>query len=192
MNDFDLSRLSGLFSRLDALLSSNEITVVAIDGRCASGKTTAAYILARKYGGSAVHTDHFFLPPEMRTPERISEPGGNLHRERFYGEVISRLRRPEGFSYRVFDCSKMSLCPTPAEVPPSRLIICEGSYSLHPAFGYYYDLALFSDVAPEVQAKRILKRNGEAKLEIFKSRWIPMEERYFRHFSIKEKCDLVI
>ena len=39
---------------------------------------------------------------------------------------------------------------------------------------------------------RILKRNGEQMAEMFRTRWIPMEENYFAAFSIKEKADILM
>ena len=45
-------------------------------------------------------------------------------------------------------------------------------------------------LAADVQQERILKRNGVEKLEMFQSRWIPLEERYFSSFGIQEKCEI--
>ncbi|MBQ8551311.1 MAG: hypothetical protein IJ428_00695 [Clostridia bacterium] len=185
-------RLIPALVRLTALLPSSERVVVAIDGRCASGKSTAARLIADVFSAETVHMDDFFLPPELRTPERLSEVGGNLHRERFVSEVLPHLRDTGGFSYRVFECSTFSYADKPRYVAPSKLIICEGSYALHPAFGKYYDMAIFSDVDPDEQCRRILLRNGEYMLTRFKNEWIPMEERYFEAFGIKDKCDLTI
>ena len=42
--------------------------LVALDGRCAAGKTTLARMLGERYGWPVVHLDHFFLRPEQRTP----------------------------------------------------------------------------------------------------------------------------
>ena len=65
-------------------------TVIAIDGRCASGKTTFA-LRMEAFGFYTVHADHFFLPPDLRTPERLALPGGNIHSERFLTEVAMPL-----------------------------------------------------------------------------------------------------
>ncbi len=177
---------------IEKLLSeSTAPIVVAIDGRCASGKTTSAMLLAELFPAEIVHVDDFFLPPELRTPERLSEVGGNLHRERFICEVISHIRSPKGFEYRVFECSSFKYANEPRIIKPSPLIICEGSYSLHPDFGQYYDLALFSDISEDEQLKRIRARNGEFMLERFKNEWIPMEERYFNFFNIRNRCMLI-
>jgi len=74
----------------------------------------------------------------------------------------------------------------------SRWRIVEGAYSLHPEFGDYADLKVFFDISPAEQMKRIRKRNGEQKAQIFAERWIPMEEKYLRTFNIKAKADIVI
>ena len=47
-------------------------------------------------------------------------------------------------------------------------------------------------VNEENQLENIRKRNGEEKLAMFKERWIPKEEAYFRAFGIKEKSDIVV
>jgi len=74
--------------------------VIAMDGRAAAGKTTLAEELAVTLGGAVVHMDDFFLPGELRTPERLAAPGGNVHAERFVEEVLPYLRRGEAFRYR--------------------------------------------------------------------------------------------
>ena len=66
----------------------------------------------------------------------------------------------------------------------------EGSYSHHPALGQYADIQVFLEIDPEMQMARIKKRNGEHLAEMFRTRWIPMEEAYFDGFSIREQADL--
>jgi uridine kinase len=133
--------------------------VVAIDGRCASGKTTIAQYIEQIFEAETIHMDDFFLPGPMRTPERMQEIGGNLHRERFIEEVLPYLQQ-ESFSYRVFQCSTFTYADEPRLIRNTPLRICEGSYSLHQAFGAYYDIAVFSDVEPTEQLRRIRERNG--------------------------------
>lgn len=178
--------IDGKYVRLlDCMFEVGELTrcgkpvVLAIDGRAASGKTTAAELIADVFGASVIHMDDFFLPRELRTPERLSEVGGNIHYERFKSEVIPNLKTGTPFYHRVFDCSRLDFADEPKKVEPTDLIICEGSYSFHPYFGKYYDIKYFSDIDSETQKQRILKRNGEAMLARFVNEWIPMEERYF-------------
>lgn len=165
--------------------------VVAIDGRCASGKTTLSDQLAKITGGSVIHMDDFFLPKELRKEERFREPGGNVHYERFLQEVLPSLKTGEDFSYHCFDCKKMEF-GRKQTVRGSGIIVVEGAYSCHPKFGEYMSVRAFCDVEPEEQIRRVAARDGELYLETFRQRWIPMEENYFSTYSIKERADIVI
>lgn len=165
--------------------------VVAIDGRAASGKSTLADMLAMATGASIVRIDDFFLPPALRTEQRLSEAGGNIHYERFISEALPHLRGDDPFEYGIFDCSKMAICEK-RRVTRSNIRIVEGSYSHHPKFGEYADISVFVTVSPEEQMRRIFRRNGEMLAKMFAEKWIPMEEKYFDAFSIKERADIVI
>ncbi len=180
-----------LKNRLTQLLQSKNRIVAAFDGRSAAGKSSAAEWLSVQLGGEVVHMDDFFLPVELRTPERLAEPGGNVHRERFEAEVLHGLVSGDVFRYRRFDCSVMDYGEA-VSAGDKRLIIIEGAYSLHPSFGNYYDLAVFFDIDPKEQKNRIFRRNGPGKLVAFTQRWIPMEERYISAFDIENCCDMVI
>ncbi len=189
------SRFVPLLDAIKAIavrMRTNERVIVTLDGHCASGKTTAADLISDILGGEIIHMDDFFLPPELRTPERLAAPGGNIHSERFLDEVVYHLNDTAGFSYRKFECSRMSYTDTPRRINACKFIICEGSYSLHPDFGKYYDISLFFDISPDEQIKRIRNRDGEYMLSRFINEWIPMEKCYFEAFEIKKKCDFVI
>lgn len=164
---------------------------VAIDGGSASGKTTLARQLGQALGCPVVHMDDFFLPPALRTPERLAEPGGNVHYERFAAEVLPGLRAGEGFSYGVFDCSVMDVTGK-AQIPAADIILVEGAYSLHPKLAEAYDLKIFLRVDPALQAERILRRNGPEKQAVFLSKWIPLEQRYFEGCRVAARADLVL
>ena len=177
--------------QIDELLAEKDMILVAIDGKCTSGKTTLASKLAELYDCNVFHMDDFFLRPEQRTPERFAEVGGNVDYERFYKEVLLPLKTIQPCSYRPFDCKIFTLSE-PVAVAPKRLNIVEGSYSLHPKFGAYADVTVFCDVEPAEQMDRIEKRNGTRMAEMFRTRWIPLEEAYFEAYPIKENADCVM
>ncbi|NLZ83593.1 MAG: hypothetical protein GX915_08010 [Clostridiales bacterium] len=179
---------------LQSLASLSDVTepkIIVIDGRAASGKTTISSLLSQVLCGDLIHMDDFFLPMGLRTKERLSGSGGNIHYERFKSEVISNIKNKEGFLYRTFDCGTM-------DYGKSRIIksdkwrIVEGSYSCHPSFGNYMDYLIFCDISSEEQMNRIVKRNGLEMAQIFALQWIPMEEQYFKVEDIKSKADIVI
>lgn len=176
---------------IDEGLGRKRPLLVAIDGRCASGKTTLAGYLKAHYDCNVIHMDHFFLRPEQRTAERLNTPGENVDHERFLEEVLLPLREGREFSYRPFDCSCQALAE-PVTIVPGNLTVIEGSYSCHPQLWEQYDLHLFLTVSPEEQMRRIHRRNGAQMAKMFENRWIPLEERYFSAFDFRKKCDLYL
>ncbi len=180
--------VASLVSAIEDLHKENENIIIAIDGRCASGKTTFAAELQKIYDCNVIHMDEFFLRPEQRTSERLATAGENVDHERFLEEVLLPLKAGNDFWYRPFNCTTMTL-GEPIEIKSKKINIIEGSYSCHNNLYKYYDLKIFLTVDSEEQLKRILKRDGKEKAEIFKSRWIPMEEKYFSSFNIEKRCD---
>ena len=185
----DISTAAGLV--LDAIhaIDKPEPVLVAIDGRCGSGKTTLAKAICERSDTAVVHMDDFFLRPEQRTPERFAEPGGNVDRERFLEEVLVPLRGGREVTYRPYNAHRQCFLE-PARLEAKPIVLLEGSYSCHPALWDYYDLHIFLDVAPAEQLRRIESRNGQDGLGMFQARWIPLEEAYFQAFSPDSRCEL--
>ena len=178
-------------ARVDALLLTNERVLLAIDGNCCAGKTTLSQRLGSLLDANVFHLDDYFLQPQMRTPERLRQPGGNVDAERFLEEVLLPAKRGETAQVRKYDCHEDMLL-APVLVSPSRIAIVEGAYSLHPLLAPYYDLKVFCRVDPALQLERSQKRNGFAQLTVFQNRWIPLENAYFEAFQIEQSCDLIV
>lgn len=184
-------QLTNIARNINELLKEKNNIVVAIDGNCASGKTSLAKIISEVYDSNVIHMDDFFLPPELRTIERRNEIGGNIHYERFLDEVITPLQKHESIIYRKFDCHTMSYTKTIA-LQDRTLTIIEGSYSMREEFRFAYDYTIFVTCDYETQLNRILNRNGERCLQSFKSTWIPLENKYFKDMDIQNQCHIVI
>ncbi len=179
-----------LYQKIETLLQGEAPVIISIEGGAGSGKTTLAAKLKEKFGGNVYHMDDFFLPMDMRTEERLSLPGGNVHFERFCDEVVDGIYSDDWFSYGVFDCGEGKINRF-REMPPTNLHIVEGVYSAHPYYEEIYDLRIFLEIDEKTQKERIMKRNPD-KAEMFFSRWIPMENQYFEAFKIKEKSDIIL
>ena len=171
-------------------LIDSGVKIIAIDGRCASGKSTLSLDVKSERDINIIKMDDFFLPLSLRTPERFAMPGGNVHWERFLDEVVAGLRSGKDFSYRRFSCSKMDYDGIEV-VEASKPIIIEGSYALHPSLPVYWERAFFLDVENEEQLSRLERRSPE-KLEDFKNKWIPLEEKYFSFCAIPSKADEIL
>lgn len=174
------------------VFADDQRILIAIDGRCAAGKSTLADRLREKAGWSVFHMDDFFLRPEQRTARRLNTPGENVDHERFLEEILIPLKNgSKEISFRPFDCKTQSLSE-PIRVEPERICVIEGSYSCHPELREYYDLRIFLNVDSGEQIRRIILRNGEEKARQFSEKWIPLEEKYFSAFNIPSECDMVI
>lgn len=187
----DFDRLAPVVQRVENQILRTGRAILVIDGMAAAGKTTAAEYLSARWNAPVVHMDDFFLPPELRTAERLSEPGGNVHYERFMTEVLPTLRTGKPFSHRVFDCSVMDY-GKPRTIPAAPVVIVEGAYAMHPVFGDYGDVTVFFSVDAEEQKRRILLRSGEEKWEAFRTRWIPLENAYHAVCRTRARAHIVL
>lgn len=168
-----------------------ERIIVAIDGRCAGGKSTLGKYLQQQFDANLFHMDDFFLQKHQRVKERLEEIGGNVDYERFKEEVLLPVMEGKEVQYCVFDCGSFTLGQG-VLMQPKRISVIEGSYSQHPYFGDPYDLKIFVDIDRESQLDNIRARNGEQKLPDFIERWIPKEEAYFEKFHIQSRADVIL
>ncbi|MDL2248797.1 hypothetical protein LJB89_03785 [Tyzzerella sp. OttesenSCG-928-J15] len=184
-------RYMPLFAEIENKLENRRL-ILAIDGKCGSGKTTLAEIISSVYNCPVINMDDFFLPKNLRSAERLAEAGGNLHYERFMEEVIQPVKSgARAISYKVFDCSVMDYKKEARIVDTSGLVVVEGSYCMRPEFREIYDYMVFLDIDGAKQKERIIARNGIEGFKMFEEKWIPMENKYFNHFNIADCCNNV-
>lgn len=164
--------------------------LIALDGRCGSGKTTLAAQLAEQFPDSAVfHTDDYYLPPAQRIPNWAEMPCANMDLTRLREEVLVPAQAGAAVHCRAYSCREGAYLPEQC-VPPAPLYILEGSYSHHPILAGFYDLKVFVTCSKEEQARRLQAREGE-RYENFVRRWIPLEETYFAQCRIEALADLL-
>ena len=177
---------------LELLLANAAAPVVlALDGRCGSGKTTMATALAEQFPDSIVlHTDDFYLPPADRVPGWEQTPCANMDLARLRDEVLAPARAGKPVLYRAYSCREGAYLP-PRPLGSAPLVIVEGSYSHHPSLAPYYDIRIFVTCSPDEQARRLRRREG-GRYSNFVERWIPLEEGYFANYSIEENAEMMV
>lgn len=182
--------IDSIITLIESKQKEQQNIVVGIDGRAAAGKSTIAKYLKDYFNALVIHTDHYFLPVERKTPARLSEPGGNIDYERLEKEVFHHIN-DEIITTNEFDCKNQALR---LKKPNKRtnIVIVEGVYSLHPKFQPYYDIKIFIDIEKSLQYERIKKRNGLDMFKRFQSDFLPLEETYFSETNIKNKVDLYL
>ena len=184
-------RLLPVIRMISRKRTENSRLLVTIDGPCASGKTTLAAGLAAEFGCEVIHTDHFVVPFERKTPERLAIPGGNCDWERLTAEVIRPWKNGAEVRYRKFDWNEGCLKP-PEYLAPGSLLILEGSYCNLPAIRAFADVRLFMNTPEETRRERLKQRESPESLERFYSRWIPLENAYFEEYGLPDGGCIVL
>lgn len=170
-------------------VTGKEPYFIALDGRCASGKSTLASALSKELNAPVLHMDDFFLQKSQRTKERYQTPGGNVDYERVK-TVFDTLCQKKDVFFQKLDCKTFELGEEKC-IPYHPLILVEGSYSCHPSLVEYYSYKLFLTVNPDIQKERLSKRNAH-NYQDFIEKWIPYEELYFEAYDVMHQCDKVI
>ena len=165
--------------------------VLALDGRCGSGKTTLANGLAAQFPGcTLLRTDDFYLPPARRSPDWAHTPCANMDLIRLRDEALRPAYEGQPVLYRAYSCRAGAYQPV-QELAAQPLVILEGSYSHHPLLAGYETLQVFVTCSREEQIRRLQAREGE-RYANFAARWIPLEEGYFAQYRIEETADLAV
>ena len=181
------------------------VTVVAIDGYGASGKSTIAERLCSRTGASLVRTDDFFLPPVRRF--KVSEPGepgrakappagGTWRRiasfydlRRLRVEALEPLRAGHEAVFRSFDWDSGVVSGKETRVEPNNLVLLEGVCSGAPELGDLVDRAIYVDTPGPTRLRRLRDRIAP---EDWDEEWLRAERRYFSGTRPLESFDLVI
>lgn len=180
--------MENLLKKIRKLTKDKDRIIIGIDGPAAAGKSTLAYKLQEDFGGSVFHMDDYFLTDDLRTEERLGTPGGNVDYERMHKEIFLHLSE-DAVDYKKYNCHTKRF-EEETEVL-KNVIIIEGVYSHRPEFKQYYDVTVFLEVDSEEQLRRLEKRNAKM-VDRFINEWLPMENKYFDAFSVKERADYIL
>ena len=161
----------------------NEFCIIALEGKCASGKTTITKDLNNV---SIIDVDEFFLRKELKTKERLAEIGGNIDYD-LYEECLKKIKPNSTITYTIFDCSTQSYKEKTIDIKDKVLLV--GVYSYHQKVRKYINKLIYLLVNKEDQLERIMKRELRDR---FINEWIPLEETYYSSFDFISSCDLII
>lgn len=171
--------------------------LVAVDGRCGSGKTGFSSVVEQLIPGGkhVAHMDDFYLPWEKRGPGWMEIPAGNMELDRVREEILLPVRNGTPLAYPPFlpDGPALSEYGEPIEIDPNdvELILVEGTYSQHPSLAGFYDYKIFLTCGRDEQTRRLQAREGDY-FPTFDRVWRTLEERYFAACGTEEAADLVV
>lgn len=179
--------LQKIAEKISKVIEENNTCVLAIDGNSASGKSTLANELSQFFDTRIIHLDDFYLPRGVKDLNTSFD--GNIDLKRFKEEVVDKLL-DDFLTYRAFSCKEQKIVSS-FNLMKKELTIIEGSYSLNPYFGKYYDLSIFMKINEETQIKRLKERNKE-NYQDFINKWVVLENKYNNFYQIEQKSMLVI
>lgn len=179
-----------VFREAVELLQQKSPAILAIDGRCGSGKSSLGRMLEEVFACSLVHMDDYYMPFEKRSQNWMEIPAGNMDLERFRAEVLEPARQGKDIHYRPYNCQKGQIGEERL-LPKTPLLVVEGSYSHHPVLREYYDRTIFLTCEKEEQIRRLQQREGDY-FPRFQQIWMPLEERYFQTFAIEAHADRIL
>ena len=171
--------------------------LVAVDGRCGSGKTGFSGIVEQLIPCRmhVAHMDHFYLPPERRGERWTEVPAGNMDLERLRREILLPVRSGKPLTYPPFlpDGPVLDEYGEAIEMDPddAALILVEGTYSQHPSLSEFYDYKMFLTCEREEQTRRLRAREG-SYYPTFDRVWRTLEERYFSACGTRAAADLTV
>ena len=169
---------------MERALAGGGPVIIAVDGRCGSGKTTLAALASSELGLSVAHMDDFYLPHGRRVPDWRTTPCANMDFDRLREQVLCPYRQGQPVLYRPYRCAEGVFGPTEV-FPADRPLLVEGSYSHHPSLAGYYDLKIFLTCAAQEQRRRLRRREGDG-FAGFRQIWIPLEEGYFQEYGVEK------
>jgi len=186
--------------KLNSYLKKMDKGVIAIDGSSLSGKSFLSNKIKNKYKDKVeiIHMDDFYLDKKNKNHiyfnlDKIdSYFDGNIDYPRLKNEVIDKVLNKDinSFSYRIYDPIKEKYFLKEIKNKNKKIIIIEGSYSLNPILGKYYDLSIFLYLNYKKQNYRLKKREDK-KIDDFKNIWFKLEKNYFSKYKVIENVDLV-
>lgn len=169
--------------QIEQKLSLQQNVIVGMDGPCGSGKTTLAAVLSNYFNCPTIHADDFFLPPHLRSEQRI-QSGQNLHWEAML-PVIQQAKQSMSFTYQAYNCQTNSYHDKTFN--SSTCTIVEGSYSFVKPLFALYDITILLQIKPDKQLQRLFKR--QSNIEQFVTKWIVFEQYHLQQIP---KCDVII
>ena len=183
----------GFFEALAVYVSSvatGARTLVAIDGRGCSGKSTLATQLADALGpqASVLGVDSFFTPFAQQEPRA---PGVLRHlRWQAFTEAIAKFKQGCGVTYQPYDWD--TDCLLPLETMDTPVLVVEGLYAMHRDVVDRYDTRIWIEADLATRWNRVLARDGPAAIDRWRDEWVPLEQQYVAEQRPWRRADVIL
>ncbi len=169
------------------------VTLVAIDGHSAAGKSTLADQIHASYPlSTVVRMDDFYRPLAPPARAALDAAGGYAWYydwQRLERQVLQPLRVGQAGRYQKYNWSLNRLDGLWHEVQPQGVVVVEGCYALRPELRSYFALLLLVESSAARRWQRQLQR-GDA--EDWLRRWDAAERYYMQTCRPEAYADLIV
>jgi uridine kinase len=170
------------------------VTLVAIDGHSAAGKTSLANEIRANFSDvQIVHMDDFYRVLGNAKRERLDAVGGYefyYDWQRLEREVLQPLRQGQAGSYQPYDWATNRLSNEIKTVWPLGVVIVEGCYSARPELRKYYHALVFVETAAKERHER--QRERADATNAWLEKWEAAERHYLEQVNARAFADLVV
>ena len=173
--------------------SPAELSVVAVDGQSAAGKSTFADALAMTTGASLVRGDDFYRVTDEESRLRLSPREGidvYYDWQRMRNEVLLPLRTGRRSSYDPYDWDSGVLAERVVTIPTARAVILDGLFVSRPELRRFIDLSVLITAPANVRRRRQIERADAS--EEWLQRWEAAERLFFPQVCPPETFDIVV
>lgn len=171
---------------------SDSVTVVAIDGHSAGGKSTFAARLAERVPAAIVAGDDFYRVMDEGERAALSPSQGAARYydwERIRDEALVPLRGRQVAVFHPYDWDANDLADAVVTIAPKALVIVEGLFVSRPELAQFVDVAVLVTANERTRARRQANR-ADASSE-WLARWDAAERWYFERVRQPSSFDVV-
>jgi uridine kinase len=173
---------------------NDPVTLVAIDGHSAAGKTSLAREIEKSFADvSIVHMDDFYRVMAEEDREHLDAAGGyKLYYDwqRLEREVLQPLTQGQPSRYHHYDWTTNKQSDEVVEVRPFGFVIVEGCYSARPELRKYYHARVLVETPVEERLERQRKRANATPEWLEK--WDAAERYYLETLNARALADLIV
>lgn len=201
--------LTQIFEKIEEQLQNTDSRpyIIGINGVDTSGKSSFSkalldYLKSIEQKAVLIHLDDFHNPSNIRKKgkDEIHAYINNAFNLEFLEEKLLKPLKSDGkidVELTLLDLNTDEYCNTKNfQVDEDTIIIFEGVLLYREPINKYFDYRIFLDITFEEVLERARKRDvpiyGEAFLDKYKTKYIPIQKWYLENYKPKESSDLVI
>ena len=159
-------------------LPQKHLTLIGVDGRPGSGKTTVAVKLEAGLHAQSVYLDEFFIPPKQWPKDANPQFPFFYFRYQEFIDGVKALAAGRPFTYFAYDWETNGLSKQAKVIKPEGIIIIEGVSALNAELAHLYSKKIWVASDRESEFATIASRENEKNLDVWKNIYLPSVDLY--------------